>query len=62
LSSEVVDQVASVEKNFSKAVNEALKLWLNEKLTMCPITKDFCINQNNPCNGCKIISEKVKKF
>ena len=56
INSIIVDQVTLVEKNFSKAVNEALNLWLKEKISICPTTKEFCINPSDSCKGCKIIS------
>jgi hypothetical protein len=60
LDSDVVDRVFLVEKNISKAVNEALNLWLKERISMCPITKDFCINPCDSCKGCDIISQRIK--
>lgn len=56
INSMIVDRVTLVEKNLSKAVNEALNLWLKEKISLCPTTKEFCINTSDSCKGCKIIS------
>ena len=61
INSDVVDQIASVEKNFSKAINDALNMWLKEKISKCPTTKDFCINPSDSCKGCKIITQRINK-
>ena len=37
-----------------KAVDEGLFLWLKTRLTICPITKDFCVSPNNSCNNCSL--------
>ena len=44
--------VESQSENLVTAVNEALKLWLGQKLTTCPITKRICTNNQIPCNEC----------
>ncbi len=46
--------VTSMEKDVSKAVYEALNLWLKEKIITCPITNNLCTNMNEPCNHCDI--------
>lgn len=50
----MVNLVKSLEKDVSKAVHEALNLWLRERLTVCPITNQLCINPNMPCNDCPV--------
>ena len=42
---------ASVEKDISKVLNEALYLWLKRKIIICPVTNRFCIH-TGPCNDC----------
>jgi hypothetical protein len=61
----ILKLVTSLETNVTKAINEALNLWLREKITICPITNQFCIRNNEPCNDCPIFKEsalKNKKF
>ncbi len=55
LDSDILNLVTSVETDVTKAVHEALNLWLKEKVTVCPITKDFCINPKSPCNDCTLV-------
>jgi hypothetical protein len=43
-----------MEKDVSKAICEALDLWLKEKIITCPITNKLCVNMNQPCNNCEI--------
>jgi hypothetical protein len=50
---------ASVEKDVSKVVNEALHLWLQRKLIICPVTNSFCTH-TGPCNDCDI-TKKIKQ-
>jgi hypothetical protein len=50
----IVNLITSKEQDVTKAVHEALNLWLKERLTVCPITNQFCINPNNPCNDCEL--------
>lgn len=52
----ILKLVTSLETNVTKAINEALNLWLKEKLTSCPITNQFCIN-DGPCNDCPVLKE-----
>ena len=54
LDSNVLSLVTSVESDVNKAVHEALNLWLKERLTVCPITHEFCVNPNSPCNDCNL--------
>jgi hypothetical protein len=54
LDSSVVNLVALVEKDLSKAINEALNLWLKQKIIVCPITNKFCKFPNGTCNECPI--------
>lgn len=49
--------VESQSENLVQAVNEALKLWLEQKLTTCPITKKICTNNRIPCNECSIYTK-----
>lgn len=44
--------VESQSENLVIAINEALKLWLEQKLTTCPITKGVCPNNQILCNDC----------
>lgn len=53
----IMELVSTVEKDFSKAVSEALNLWLRERIIICPITKRYCINHNVPCNECPITKQ-----
>lgn len=53
----ILKLVTSLETNVTKAINEALNLWLKEKMTSCPITNQFCIHNNEPCNDCHILKE-----
>lgn len=54
LESNIVNRITLLEKDVTKAVHEALNLWLKERLTVCPITDQFCINPNTPCNDCSL--------
>ena len=49
--------VATVDKDISKVMSEALDLWLRQRLPKCPITDDFCENLQGSCNNCKITSK-----
>ena len=51
--------VESQSENVVKAVNEALKLWLEKKLTTCPITNTICTNNQIPCNECPIFTKRI---
>jgi hypothetical protein len=53
--------VESQSENIVKALNEALKLWLEQKLITCPITKRICTNNQIPCNECSTFT-KIKKL
>jgi hypothetical protein len=54
VNSKVLRLVSSMEKDVSKAICEALDLWLKEKIITCPITNKLCVNMNQPCNNCEI--------
>jgi hypothetical protein len=54
LESKIVNLIVPLEKDVTKVVHEALNLWLKERLIICPITNQFCINPNIPCNDCTI--------
>ena len=36
-------------------------VWLKEKMTSCPITNQFCINNYGPCNDCPVLKESYLK-
>ena len=46
--------VAAFEEDMSKAISEALTLWLKEKVPICPITESFCENLEGSCNDCTV--------
>ena len=50
--SKLVSLVSSLETDLNEAIDEGLTLWLKTKLTVCPITKEFCKSPNTPCNDC----------
>jgi hypothetical protein len=50
--------VSKVEKDSTKAVREALSLWLKQKLLTCPLTKQFCENTDISCNHCLEIKDR----
>ena len=49
---ELLRLVESQTDNLVMALNEALKLWLEQRITTCPITKGICPNNHIPCNEC----------
>ena len=49
----LLELLQSIEKDFKKVVNEAINLWLKEKIITCTLTQKFCINQQIPCNECE---------
>ncbi|MCW4034010.1 MAG: hypothetical protein NWF03_01455 [Candidatus Bathyarchaeota archaeon] len=53
VNSKLLQLVQSMEEDISKAVGEALHLWLKEKIITCPITNKLCTNPNTPCNHCE---------
>ena len=55
----LLELVESIDENIFKAVNEGLTLWLKQKLAMCPITKKFCTNGQNPCNDCSTFDRSL---
>lgn len=48
----LLELTQSIEKDFNKVINEAINLWLKEKILTCPITQKFCKNQQISCNEC----------
>jgi len=58
IDSKILTLVTSIESDLKKAVDEGLSLWLKTRLTVCPITKEFCVSPNTPCNDC-IITKKL---
>ena len=50
----------ALETNIDKVVNEALTLWLKEKMATCPITNQFC-TYNGPCNDCPTTNKATLK-
>jgi hypothetical protein len=61
LDSDIFDLVRSVDSDVTKVVHEALTLWLKERLITCPITHQFCVNPNCPCNDCALTKNSSKK-
>jgi hypothetical protein len=59
LESKIVNLIKPLEKDLTKVVHEALNLWLKKRLTVCPITNQFCINPNRPCNDCALTKKIV---
>jgi len=53
VNTKLLDLAAFVEKDVSKVINEALNLWLTERILICPITKKFCTQLSGSCNNCK---------
>lgn len=51
----LVSLVNSIEIDLNKAIDEGLILWLKTKLTVCPLTKEFCKSPSTPCNECKFV-------
>jgi hypothetical protein len=54
IDSEILTLVSSLESDLKKAVDEGLFMWLKAKLTVYPITKEFCVAPNRPCNDCSL--------
>ena len=54
LDSQIVNLVSSLETDLTKVIHEALAIWLKERLTVCPITKQFCTSTDGPCNDCAV--------
>ena len=54
LDSNMLNLVTSVEIDVTKAVHEALNLWLKERVLVCPITNQFCKYPEGPCNDCSL--------
>ena len=46
--------VAAFEEDMSKAISEALTLWLKLKVPICPITENFYENIEGSCNDCTV--------
>ena len=51
----LLELAQSVEKDFNKILNEAINLWLKEKILTCPITQKFCKDPKISCNECDTI-------
>ncbi len=54
IDSKILTLVSSIESDLKKAVDEGLFLWLKTRLTVCPITQEFCVAPNTPCNDCSL--------
>jgi len=54
IDSRILTLVSSIESDLKKAVDEGLFLWLKTRLTICPITNDFCQSPNTSCNDCRL--------
>ena len=52
--SKVLHLVTSLKIDLNKAINEALTLWLKQKIIVCPITNQFCTFPAGPCNDCSV--------
>ena len=50
----ILDLIASLEKDLTKAINEALTLWLKKRIIVCPITNQFCKFIDGSCNDCSV--------
>jgi len=48
-----------IEKDFSKAVVEALNLWLADNIPACPFSSGFCVSAE-PCNSCQKFIKRVE--
>ena len=44
--------VNHIEKDISKAVVEALNMWLAGNIPACPFDSGFCVSAE-PCNNCQ---------
>ena len=51
---ELLRLIATLERDISEVVHEALTLWLRERILICPITDRFCENVKKSCNECTI--------
>jgi hypothetical protein len=49
---QLLELIQSVEKDVSKVINEAINLWLKEKILTCPLSENFCKNPQIACNEC----------
>ena len=56
----IINLVESLGEQIKTAVKEGLNLWLKQKITTCPITKQFCTNNQNPCNDCSTFTQSQK--
>jgi hypothetical protein len=56
----ILSMITNVENDIPKVLSEALNLWLEQKITKCPITKYFCENIKGTCNECSILAQKQK--
>ena len=54
LDSKILNLVTSLETDLTKAINEALTMWLKERLLVCPMTNQFCKYPEGPCNDCSL--------
>jgi hypothetical protein len=53
----ILNLVVSLEKDLNAAINEALNLWLKQRVTVCPITNQFCKFIDGSCNDCTLTKE-----
>jgi hypothetical protein len=51
---EILQLIATLEKDVSEVVHEALDLWLKEKMPICPLTNRFCVSVQGSCNECSV--------
>jgi hypothetical protein len=57
----LLSHILEVEKDISKAISEALNLWLKEKVLTCPITNNFCVTPAISCNACSLTMNNLRK-
>lgn len=55
----LVKLVTSTGEDFSKAVSEALYLWLQQKIPTCPFSNGFCETPKNNCNECPVLKRTI---
>ena len=55
LDPKILNLVKSLETDLSKAIHEALNLWLKKRLIICPVTNKFCEHGKSSCNDCSVI-------
>ena len=59
LDSKIVRLVTLLEIDMTKAINEALTMWLKKRLPVCPITNHLCEYPQGQCNDCPIAQKEL---